>query len=86
MEITCQSCGNHEIVIAIWMKTTFKFLEDGSISILHVSPMESLEEKLANNDSEMSCKHCGSNDIQIQMNPSEDARNSMNEQAALDSL
>ena len=86
MDITCQSCGRNNVVVPLWVKTTFKFLEDGTITILHVKPLESLEEKLADQDTEITCKHCGSNDINIVFNVHEKLQNQDKELAALESL
>jgi hypothetical protein len=42
-------CDNHErFIIPLWIRATFRFNEDGTISILHTRPLESLEEKLVN--------------------------------------
>ncbi len=86
MDITCQSCGRNDVVVPLWVKTTFKFLENGSISILHVSPLESIEEKLVDQDSEITCKHCGSNDIKIVFNEHENLLNTDKELAAMEGL
>jgi len=32
----------------LWIRATFRFNEDGTITILHTRPLESLEEKLVN--------------------------------------
>ena len=86
MNITCRSCGRNDVVIPLWVKTTFKFQEGGSISILHVKPLESLEDKLADQDSEITCKHCGSNDINIVFNEHEQVQSDDKELAALEGL
>ncbi len=63
MKITCPSCGqNKAFLIPLWVRCTFKFNEDGTLSILHVKQLESLEEKLADQGSVSSiltCKECG---------------------------
>jgi len=40
---------------------TFKFTEEGTISILHVKQLESLEEKLTNQNTypTLTCQECG---------------------------
>lgn len=86
MDITCRSCGRNNVVVPLWVRTTFKFLEDGTISILHVKPLESLEEKLVDENSEITCKHCGSNDIRIVFNEHEAVQNQDTELAALEGL
>ena len=86
MDITCQSCGRNDVVVPLWVKTTFKFLDDGTITILHVKPLESLEEKLADLDSEITCKHCGSNDIRIVFNEHESILSHDKELSALEGL
>ena len=86
MDITCQSCGRNDVVVPLWVKATFKFLDDGTITILHVKPLESLEEKLVDQDSEITCKHCGSNDIKIVFNQHEQVQTEDQEMAALEDL
>ena len=68
MRIDCLSCGkSNQFLLPLWTSTTFKFNEDGSLSILHVKPLEILEEKITDNKSlrEISCKECGSNEVDI---------------------
>lgn len=49
MNIKCTMCDNRErFIIPLWIRATFRFNEDGTISILHTRPLESLEEKLVN--------------------------------------
>ena len=63
MQINCLSCGNSKtFLLPLWVRTTFKFNEDGTISILHVKQLESLEEKLTNQGKtsfSLTCKDCG---------------------------
>jgi hypothetical protein len=71
MQIDCLSCGkSNEFLLPLWVATTFKFNEDDTLSILHVKPLESLEDKLTDNKSlrEISCKECGSNEVDIVFN------------------
>jgi hypothetical protein len=71
MQIICQCCTkSDEFLLPLWVTTTFSFNEDDTLSILHVKPLESLEEKLTDNNSlrEISCKECGSNEIDIVFN------------------
>ena len=49
MNIKCTMCDNHErFIIPLWIRATFRFNEDGTITILYTRPLESLEEKLVN--------------------------------------
>jgi hypothetical protein len=71
MQIKCHSCcQSKEFILGLWACTTFKFNEDDTLSILHVKPLESLEDKLADNISrwEIQCKECGSNEVEIIFN------------------
>lgn len=76
MDIYCQSCNNtnKRFLLPIWNKTTFKIETDGDIKILHLSPLESLEDKIADNHvkKDIICRGCGSNDIKIILNEYED--------------
>jgi hypothetical protein len=88
MRIDCQSCGkSNEFLLPLWVRTTFKFNEDGTLSILHVKPLESLEDKLTDNSSirELSCKECGSNEIDMVFNEYETEKQDM-EATALEGL
>lgn len=71
MIITCPSCGNQRnFLIPLWVRTTFKFNEDGTIAILHIKPLESLEEKLAaqgKTSFALTCQLCGA-DAEIKFN------------------
>lgn len=86
MDIICQSCGRNNVVVPLWARTTFKFLEDGSISIIHLTPLESIENKLVDQSNDITCKHCGSNDIRIVFNEHEAVQNQDKELAALEGL
>ncbi len=49
MNIKCTMCDNRErFIVPLWIRATFRFNEDGTITILHTRPLESLEEKLVN--------------------------------------
>jgi len=57
MNIKCTMCDNHErFIIPLWIRATFRFNEDGTISILHTRPLESLEEKLVNQNIQLALK------------------------------
>ena len=71
MQIDCLSCGkSNEFLLPLWVATTFKFNEDDTLSIIHLRPLESMSEKLTENSSlrEISCKECGSNEVDIVFN------------------
>ncbi|MBC8198414.1 MAG: hypothetical protein H8E60_11090 [Candidatus Marinimicrobia bacterium] len=84
MDIYCQSCKNtnKRFLLPIWNKTTFKIETDGDIKLLHLSPLESLEDKIADNHvkKDIICRGCSSNDIKIILNEYEDddERNALN--------
>ena len=63
MQINCLSCGNSKsFLLPLWVRTTFKINEDGTISILHVKQLESLEEKLTDQGKTsfaLTCQECG---------------------------
>ena len=89
MKINCQSCGNSKsFLLPLWVRTTFKFNEDGTISILHVKQLESLEEKLTNQGRTsftLTCKECGS-DAEVVFNEYEDLNKLDSEKRALEGL
>ena len=89
MQITCRSCGNHKkFLIPLWVRCTFKFLEDGTISILHVKQLESLEEKLASQGKssfDLTCQECGS-EAQITFNEYEVMDEEQRQRLALEGL
>jgi len=61
MNIKCTMCDNRErFIIPLWIRATFKFNDDGTITILHTRPLESLEEKLVNQNvqSALKCAIC----------------------------
>lgn len=90
MDIYCHSCNktNNRFLVPIWNKTTFKIETDGDIKILHLSPLESLEEKITDNHvrKEIICRGCGSNDINIVLNAFEETDNQSRERRALNGL
>ena len=76
MEFICTQCKQQQdFILPLWVDTTFSFNEDGTISLLHVQPLESLEEKLTEQATGMpqgiTCKHCGSS-AAITLNPFEE--------------
>jgi len=61
MNIKCTMCDNRErFIIPLWIRATFRFNEDGTLTILHTRPLESLEEKLVNQNiqSALKCAMC----------------------------
>lgn len=89
MKIVCPSCGNHKkFLIPLWVRTTFRYNEDGTISILHVKPLESLEEKLTNHgktEFSLTCKNCGA-DAHINFNEYEQLETEAAERQALERI
>ena len=48
MQITCPSCGDQtEFLLSMYVRVTFRISDEGTVQILHLKPLESLEEKLA---------------------------------------
>jgi ferredoxin len=90
MEIRCQSCGNQNsgFLLPLWSKTTFKLDLGGEIKILHLSPLESLEDKLTDNNvkKEITCKECGNCEVEIVLNEFENNSSISSEQNALEGL
>ena len=61
MRISCKKCDNKkEFYIALWIRATFRFKEDGTIEVLHTRQLESLEERLTNQKlyNGLICKVC----------------------------
>ena len=89
MQINCLSCGNSKtFLLPLWVRTTFKFNEDGTISILHVKQLESLEEKLTNQGKTsftLTCKECGA-DAKVVFNEYEGLNKESSEKKALEGL
>ncbi|MCF7802679.1 MAG: hypothetical protein K9N46_05425 [Candidatus Marinimicrobia bacterium] len=76
MELVCTKCKqSNDFRLPLWVKTTFTFNPDGTISLLHVQPLESLEEKLTEQATGMpqgiTCERCGS-PAEIVLNPFEE--------------
>jgi len=62
VKISCSKCGNDkQFRLPLWVRATFRFNEDGTISRLHTTPLESLEEKLTNQRlvGSLKCTMCG---------------------------
>ena len=90
MQIRCLACDNSQaFVLPLWVRATFKIEEDGTISILHVRQLESLEEKLADQgktSSALTCSECGSDDVQIVFDEYSSLDQERREKAALEDL
>jgi hypothetical protein len=56
----------------MWVRATFRFNEDGTITLLHTTPLESLEEKLTNQSlvGSLKCIVCGAV-ADVDFNPEE---------------
>ncbi len=63
MRLTCPDCPDNKVfLIPLWVRATFKVEDDGTVTILHVRPLESLEEKLIEHGKtslDITCSECG---------------------------
>lgn len=63
MRLTCPDCvDNKAFLVPLWVRATFKVEDNGTVSILHVRPLESLEEKLVEHGKtnlDITCSECG---------------------------
>jgi len=74
--------------VPLWVRATFKFDEDGTISILHVRQLESLEEKLADQGKtsfSLTCSECGG-DAEVIFDEYSTRDQESREKAALEAL
>jgi len=89
MQISCPECPNTlEFILPLWTRATFKIEEDGSLTILHVRELESLEEKLADQGKTsfaLTCSECGG-DAEIIFDEYSSGDQQRREQAALEAL
>lgn len=89
MKIICPACGNHRsFLIPLWVRCTFKFNEDGTLSILHVRQLESLADKIVDQGKTsfaITCKDCGA-DAQVTLNEYENLDQEKQQQVALEGL
>ena len=88
MKITCSACGNHSrFLLPLWVRCTFRFNEEGTITILHVKQLESLEEKLTNQNQVpiLTCIECG-NKASVEFNEYEALEETMRARQALEAL
>ena len=90
MDIQCRSCENRSsFVLPLWVRATFQIEEDGTISILHVRQLESLEEKLADQGKTsfaLTCSECGSDDVQVVFDEYSSREQERREKTALEDL
>ena len=63
MRLTCPACPESKVfLVPLWVRATFKVEENGTVTILHVRPLESLEEKLVEHGKtnlDITCSECG---------------------------
>ncbi len=89
MLISCPSCTNcKDFLLPLWVRVTFKFNEDGTISILHTKQLESLEDKLTDQGKtswQLTCKDCGEEAI-IEFNEYEKTDELKQQEQALEGL
>ena len=89
MQIHCRNCANTQnFVLPLWVRATFKIEEDGTISILHVRQLESLEEKLADQGKtsfSLTCSECGG-DAEVLFDEYSTRDQESREKAALEAL
>ena len=88
MKVTCPCCGNHKkFLVPLWVRCTFRFNDDGTISILHVKQLESLEEKLVNQNTfpALNCQNCGA-EAEIDFNEYESVDEQKRQLLALEEL
>lgn len=90
MQIHCRDCNNTQsFVLPLWVRATFRFEENGTISILHIRQLESLEEKLADQGKTsfaLTCSECGSDDVAVVFDEYSGADQERREKAALEAL
>ncbi len=66
MQIICSRCGNNKrFYVPAWVRATFRFNEDDSVTLLHTRPLEAIEEKLVNG--QVKCAMCRA-DVKLVMN------------------
>jgi len=90
MELICQHCKQQQdFALPLWVDCTFTFNEDGTISLLHVQPLESLEEKLTEQATGMpqgiTCQQC-ERPADITLNPFEETTKSRMLRQAVEDL
>lgn len=87
MQINCPVCGNNKrFLVPLWVRVTFKFNEDGTISILHVRQLESLEDKITDQgitSFAITCKECGG-EAEINLNEYESIEQEKRQRAVLE--
>ena len=88
MKIRCSMCDNQErFLLPLWIRATFRFNDDGTLTILHTRPLESLEEKLVNQKIQpvLKCAVCKAPAI-IDLNPDSSKQVEIHQRAAVEAL
>ena len=89
MKLTCPSCPDNKVfIVPLWVRATFKINDDGTLTILHVRQLESLEEKLTDQgktSSGITCQECGS-EAEVNLIPYQGKQQLSSEHAALEGL
>ena len=88
MNIKCTMCDNRErFIIPLWIRATFRFNEDGTLTILHTRPLESLEEKLVNQKIQpaLKCAVCKAQAI-VDIGPDTSVETEARQKAAVEAL
>ena len=76
-------------MLPLWVRATFKIEDNGTISILHVRQLESLEEKLADQGKtsfSLTCSECDSDEVQVMFDEYSSLEQERCEKAALEDL
>jgi|GEM_PF-1042487 len=90
MELICKHCNQQQqFTVPLWVQVTFTFNQDGTISLLHLQPLESVEEKITDQATDMPggivCESCGRL-AEIHLNPHESFTRSQTLRRALEDL
>ncbi len=89
MRMTCPVCGNSKkFLVPLWVRCTFKINPDGTLSILHVRPKESLADKLVSQGKSsfaITCQECGA-DAEVELNEYETLEEEAAQRKALEEL
>lgn len=89
MDLVCPNCPSQDFTLPLWVTTTFTFNTDGTLSLVHVQPLEALEEKLTEQATGMpegiTCLECGSQ-VKVHFNPYESATRATALRNALEDL
>lgn len=87
MRLTCPACPDSKVfLVPLWVRATFKVEDNGTVTILHVRPLESLEEKLVEHGKttlDITCSECGA---EADLSFEESSNQARLEQEALEGL